>query len=142
MKIPRGPMEHRAFPLCLPVSSVVCDSATLWMAAHQAPPSMGLSRQECWSGLPCPPPGERPVPGIKLRSLTSPAIAGGFFSIWATWAAPFGEFHLKIHRDPPSCSFPGLFSNDSAICPLLPSAGPIARVTPLCWWNALLSPLE
>ena len=36
----------------------------------QAPPSMGVSRQECWSGLPCPPPGDLPNPGIKPRSPT------------------------------------------------------------------------
>ena len=39
--------------------------ATPWTAAHQAPLSMGFSRQEYWSGLPCPPPGDRPDPGIE-----------------------------------------------------------------------------
>ena len=39
----------------------------------QASPSMGFSRQEYWSGLPCPPPGDLPHPGIKPESLTSPA---------------------------------------------------------------------
>ena len=43
--------------------------ATPWIVAHQAPPSMGFSRQEYWSGLPCPSPGDLPNPGIKLRSL-------------------------------------------------------------------------
>ena len=38
------------------------------MAAHQAPPSLGFSKQERWSELPCPPPGDRPNPGIKPRS--------------------------------------------------------------------------
>ena len=42
---------------------------TPWIVAHQAPPSMGFSRQEYWSGLPCPSPGDLPNPGIKLRSL-------------------------------------------------------------------------
>ena len=42
--------------------------ATLWAAARQAPLSMGLSRQEYWSGLPCPPSGDLPDPGIKPRS--------------------------------------------------------------------------
>ena len=41
---------------------------TPWTVAHQAPLSMGLSRQEHWSGLPCPPPGDLPDPGIKPRS--------------------------------------------------------------------------
>ena len=44
--------------------------ATLWTVAHQAPPSMGFSRQEYWSGLPFPPPGDLPDPGIKPRSPT------------------------------------------------------------------------
>ena len=42
--------------------------ATLWTAAHQAPPSMGFSRQEYWSGLPFPSPGDLPDPGIEPRS--------------------------------------------------------------------------
>ena len=42
--------------------------ATPWTVAYQAPPSMVSSRQECWSGLPCPPPGDLPDPGIEPRS--------------------------------------------------------------------------
>ena len=52
-----------------------------WTIAHQAPLSMEFSRQECWSGLPFPPPGDPPVPGVQLESLASPAWAGGFFAI-------------------------------------------------------------
>ena len=52
--------------------------ATLWMEACQAPRSMRFSRQEYWGGLPCPPPGDLPDPGIKPASLMSPALAGGF----------------------------------------------------------------
>ena len=48
--------------------------ATLWTVAHQAPLSMGFSRQEYWSGLPCPPPGDLLNPGIKAVSLMSPAL--------------------------------------------------------------------
>ena len=44
------------------------------------PVSMGFSRQERWSGLPCPSPGGLPDPGIKPTSLTSPVLAGGFFT--------------------------------------------------------------
>ena len=43
---------------------------TPWTVAHQAPLSMGFSRQEYWSGLPCPYPGNLPDPGIKPRSPT------------------------------------------------------------------------
>ena len=53
--------------------------------AHQDPLAMGFSRQEHWSGLLFPPPGDPPYPGIELRSLMSPALAGGFFTTSATW---------------------------------------------------------
>ena len=49
--------------------------ATPWTVAHQAPPSMGFSRQEYWSGLPFPPPGDLPDPGIEPRSPTLQADA-------------------------------------------------------------------
>ena len=61
--------------------------ATLWTVDRQAPLSMGFSRQEYWSGLPCPPPGDLPDPGIEPTSLISPALAGGCFSTSATWEA-------------------------------------------------------
>ena len=48
--------------------SVLSGSMTLWTAAPQAPPSMGFSRQESWSGLPLPSPGDLPDPGIEPRS--------------------------------------------------------------------------
>ena len=53
---------------------------TLQTLACQAPLSMGFSRQEYWSELPCPPPGDFPDSGIEPVSLTSPALAGGFFT--------------------------------------------------------------
>ena len=42
---------------------------------------MGFSRQEYWSGLPFPPPGDFPNPGMEPESLTSPALASEFFTI-------------------------------------------------------------
>ena len=60
---------------------------TPWTVAHQAPLSMGFSRQEYWSGLPCPSPGDLPDPGIEHGSLMSPALAGGFFTTSAMWEA-------------------------------------------------------
>ena len=54
--------------------------STLWTAARQAPLSKGFSKQEYWSGLPCPPPGDLPVPGIKAVSPASPALVGGFLT--------------------------------------------------------------
>ena len=57
--------------------SVVSDSfLTSWTADHQAPLSMGFSRQEYWSGLPCPPPRDLPNPGIEPRSPVSKHIIG------------------------------------------------------------------
>ena len=58
-----------------------------WTVAHQAPLSMGFSRQEYWSGLPYPPPGDLPNPGIEPVSLTSLALAGGLFTTSTTWEA-------------------------------------------------------
>ena len=54
--------------------------ATLWTVAHQAPLSMGFSRQEYWWGLPVPSPGNLLNPGIKPVSPVSPTVAGGFFT--------------------------------------------------------------
>ena len=51
---------------------------TTWTVAHQAPLSMGFSRQECWTRLSCPPPGDLPDPGIRPVSFISPALAGQF----------------------------------------------------------------
>ena len=48
---------------------------TSWSVAHQAPLSMEFSRQECWSQLPFPTPGDLPDPGVEPKS---PALAGGF----------------------------------------------------------------
>ena len=53
---------------------------TFWIVACQAPVSMGFSKQEYWSGLPCPSPGDLPGPGIEPVSLISPALAGRFFT--------------------------------------------------------------
>ena len=57
---------------------------TPWTIAHQAPLFMGFSRQEYWTGLPCPPPGDLPDPRIEPKSLMSPALAAQFFTTSAT----------------------------------------------------------
>ena len=69
----------------LSCSSCIQLFETQWTVAHQAPLSMGFSRQEYWMGLQCPPPGDLPDPGIKPKSLVSPTLAGGFFTISAYW---------------------------------------------------------
>ena len=66
---------------CVPSRfSCVWLCATLWTVAHQVPLSMGFSRQEYWSGVPCPPAGDLPHPGITPVSLKPPALAGSFFT--------------------------------------------------------------
>ena len=57
--------------------------ATTQTVAHQAPLSMGFSRQEYWSGLPFPPPGDFSGPRIEPVYPASPALAGRFFTIEA-----------------------------------------------------------
>ena len=61
--------------------------ATLWTVANQSPPSIGFSRQEYWSGLPCTTIGDLHNPGMETTSLMSPALAGGFFTTSPTWEA-------------------------------------------------------
>ena len=76
-------------------STVLCVSrfgyvqlfVTVFTVACQALLSMGSSRQEYWSGLPCPHPGNLPDPGIKPESLMSPALVGGFFMTSTSWGA-------------------------------------------------------
>ena len=62
--------SHSTYPLKVKVKSLSCAHlfATPWTVAHQAPPSIGFSRQEYWSGLSFPSPGDLPNPRIKLRS--------------------------------------------------------------------------
>jgi len=59
--------------------------AAPWTVVHQVPWSMGFSRQGYCSGLPCPPPGDLPDPGVEPTSLTSPSLAGRFFTTNATY---------------------------------------------------------
>ena len=68
---------------------------TPWAGACQAPLSRGFPRQEYWSGLPRPPPGDLPDPGIERRSLVCPALAAGFF----TTEPPTGVyFHCSYNK--------------------------------------------
>ena len=64
--------------LCSVFSCV--DSANPQTVAHQAPLSMGFSKQEYWGGLPFSTPGHLPDPGVKPASLASPALIGRFFT--------------------------------------------------------------
>ena len=60
--------------------------ATSWTIARPVSLSMGFSRLEYWSGLPCPPPGDLPNPGIKPASPASSALQADFFT-----AEPLGK---------------------------------------------------
>ena len=61
--------------------------STPWTAARQAPLSVGFSGQEHWNGMPCPPPGDLPDPGMESMSPTSPVLAGRFFIAGTTGEA-------------------------------------------------------
>jgi len=82
----------------------VSNSATLWAVALQAPLSVGFSRQEYWSELSCPLPGELPDPGIEPPSFQSPVLRGGFFTTSATWVLPMTITHLALSF--PTCEIP------------------------------------
>ena len=69
-----------AFPHMLCCFSCVQLFVTLWAVACQAPLYMGFLRQEYWSGLLCPPPGDLPNLGMEIASSVSPALAGRFFT--------------------------------------------------------------
>ena len=77
--------------ICVPTTSKVKSLSrvwpfvTPWTVAHQAPPSMEFSRQEYWTGLPFPSPGDLPIPGIKPGS----HIEDRRFTIWATRGSSF-----------------------------------------------------
>ena len=75
---------HIKIDLIVCMFSCVWSFVTPWTIAHQAPLSMGFSKQEYWSGLPFPSPGDLPNPGIEFKFFASPALAGRFFTTWAT----------------------------------------------------------
>ena len=72
--------------------------------ACQAPLSVGFSRQEYWSGLPFPSPGDLPDPGMELVSFMSLALAGRFFTISTNWEAQEGERLNDSMREQPTKS--------------------------------------
>ena len=112
---------------------------TLWTITHHAPLSIGFSRQEHWRGLPWHPPGNLPNPEIKSVSLTSPALAGKFFTTSATWKAVcvYTCLYLCMHVRVHTC----MYMSPLALGPFNRGLGqkPIHILTPLCphsnqWW--------
>ena len=103
-------------------------SAILWTVAHKAPLSMGCSRQEYWRGLPRPPPGDFPSPGIELASPLSPALQ---------------EDSLPLsHQGSPSYMHTCLLQLRSRYCilylsvfPIVLSAVPHQSVASFCWMH-------
>ena len=75
------PGNHMYTCVCmLSCFSCVQFCVTPWTVAHQTPLSMGFSRQEYWSRLPCPPAGDLSDPGVELMSVTCLALTGWFFT--------------------------------------------------------------
>ena len=79
---------------------------TLWTIAYQAPLSMGFSRQEYWSGLPCCPPGNLTDLGIKPESLMSPALAAAAAAAKSHQSCP--TLCDPIDSSPPGSAVPGI----------------------------------
>ena len=87
------PLQREALSGCCAVLYRCCHVqffAAPWTEAHQTPLSMGFSRQEYWSRLPCPPPGDLPNPGIKPASILSPALQADSLPL-SHLESPFGE---------------------------------------------------
>ena len=117
---------------------------TLCAIASQTPLSKGFSRQEYWSGLPSPPPGDLPKPGIKPVFPTSPALAGGFFITSTTWEAPLTHIYdcissLTFSSVQCRCSVvshslrPHGLPHTRLPCPP-PTPGVYSNACPLSWW--------
>ena len=105
-----GATEYAIISVCVHVLSCILLFATPWIVDYQAPLSMRFSRQEYWRRLPCPPSGDLLDPGIEPTSLTSPAMAGGFFTTRTIWEAPTVIYYIlnikainpETHLDIPS----------------------------------------
>ena len=98
----------------------------LWTVAHQAPLSMGFSRQEYWGGLPCPPPGDLPNPGIEPGS---PALQADSLPLRYQWS-PKSNIQYKISIDFVFITvFSSDFSGRYSWCFLYPSSSPKKSVS-------------
>ena len=75
---------------------------TQWTITCQAPLSMEFPRQECWSGLPFPSPGDLPNPGMEPTFLVAPVLVSGFLTTCATWEAPNFVKYIEVNLTYPS----------------------------------------
>ena len=78
--------------VCAVLSCSVVSESLQPHGPHQVPLSMGFSRQESWSELPCPSLGDLPDAGTEPASLLSSPLLGGFFTASATWEAQITRF--------------------------------------------------
>ena len=87
------------------------------------PGSMGFSRQECWSGLPCPPPQDLPSPGIEPMSPAASALQADSLLL-SQWGSPrHHDTHVKIRERALSCRLPHLLSQGvGKLQPLRPNS--------------------
>ena len=105
--------NQRELSLCL---SHVRLFATPWTVAHQAPPSMGFSRQEYWSGLPFPSPGDLPNPGIEPRS---PALWADTLTAELPGKPPFPSgIGYKVISDS-ELNYQSYCASSAQLCPTL-----------------------
>ena len=111
--IPRNSFGTLCYVLCC--FSHVQLFETPWTVACQVPLPMGFSRQEFWSGLPFPSPGDLPDPGIEPASLASSALADVFFTTSTTWEVWIVYIQFKI----------GNINRESAILILMTGSGKV-----------------
>ena len=114
---------------CAVLSCLICVQlfATLWTIACQFSLSMGFFRQEYWSALAFPPPGDLPNSKIDPASLLSPALVGGFHTTNTTWEALLQETDLNTVSSR-MASLPS--------CPSIPWQW-LASVLPACAFNRM-----
>ena len=96
MRLVKACMYAKSLQSC----PVLCDP----IVAHQATLSIGFSRQEYWSGMPCPPPGDHPHPWMKPMSLMSFEMTGRFFTTSTTWEAQAEHQLVQFSRSVVSAS--------------------------------------
>ena len=110
-------LPQKATCVCL-IAQLCLTFCTPWSVGRQAPPSMGFSGQEYWSGLPFSTPGDLLDLGIKPASLASPALAGRFFTTSITWDAHSSKEQARF-----ICS--------TVVSIWLPSSSGVLQIVPL-----------
>ena len=128
------PCPSHQCPCCGQTLNHVWLFAIQWTVACQAPLSMGFSQQEYWSGLPFPPPGDLLNPGCEPVSLTSPALAGRFFTTSTTWCL----WTLKTSSRSQRCAWakvttPGEQGEPREVVQACRGLRSLESISPGCW---------